>query len=787
MAKLEGGESILLHSLADLPPEAQSESDHLKQLGVRSMAAIPILHENMLAGFLCFMKAHQDGEWVTEDIRLLQLLANIFFNTIVHSLEEQLLLRRSAILEAVRLTAEYFLASSDWHDCIQEVLRCLGEASAVSRVYLFENHQAEDGTHLTSQRFEWCAPGVEPQINNPRLQNAPLLAPEFALLSKTVGRGETICGLTRDFTGPERSFLEAQGIRAIVIVPVNVQGVWWGFLGFDECLAERAWHPAEIGSLQAAANILGASIQRQLIAESLLQSRRRYRSLFEDSPISLWEQDFSGVREILTALKQADVADLRSYLKQRPETVAACMAAIRVININQATIDLYKIENEQQFRTNLSSFFSSEAADVFIEELVAIAAGKTSFESQSVNYKANGERMDILLKWSVAPGFEGSLQKVYISIQDITEAVRVENELRQQRAYAEALVKVAAALNNTLHLDEVLERILNSVDEVLPHHIASLALVDAGIISQVRTRGYNQASQEKFMNSWRLPVNGTPISRRMAETGQAVVVPDTWLDPDWIIIEERKWVRSFAGAPIQINNETAGFIFLDSATPGFFKPEHAAQLQAFAYHASIAIHNARLFESARQLAHNLQLLNDIIQAALETTSYQSMLQTLADNLGKLLNADGAFITLWDETRQLTIPAAAYGALRDSYPRFIGTPGELTLTSSVLSAGRPIAIEDVSNSPYINPSITMNFSTKSLLGIPLIAGERKLGGALIAFNQTHQFQPDEIKLAEQAAHPIALAVYKMQLLDAEQQQRKLAEALRASAMALNATH
>jgi diguanylate cyclase (GGDEF)-like protein/PAS domain S-box-containing protein len=180
-------------------------------------------------------------------------------------------------------------------------------------------------------------------------------------------------------------------------------------------------------------------------------------------------------------------------------------------------------------------------------------------------------------------------------------------------------------------------------------------------------------------------------------------------------------------------------------------------------------------EATRARTHYLATLNEITRAALEASDLPEMLQTLADQMGSLLHADGCFITLWNEETGETIPTAAYGAMRATYPKTPCVPGERTMTQSVLEAGHALVAEDVSNSPYMSPHIARGFPTRSILGLPLIAGGRKLGAALIAFNHTHPFRADEVSLGEQAAAQISLAVLKNRLLDEAQQARSQAEA------------
>jgi signal transduction histidine kinase/CheY-like chemotaxis protein len=169
-------------------------------------------------------------------------------------------------------------------------------------------------------------------------------------------------------------------------------------------------------------------------------------------------------------------------------------------------------------------------------------------------------------------------------------------------------------------------------------------------------------------------------------------------------------------------------------------------------------------KSLREREHYLSLLNEITLAALKTTDFQGMLDTLADQIRELIQADGAYITLWNETLQKTIPAAAYGLSHDFIQSIDIPPGEVSMTESVLKAGKPLVAEDISNSPYFNPRIAALFPDRSLIGLPLIADGRRLGAVLISYHQTHQFSADEIALCEQAAGLISLSLARATLLE-----------------------
>ncbi len=188
---------------------------------------------------------------------------------------ERALARRDAILQAVGFASEKLLRAENWEQDVQQVLARLGAAASASRVYIFECHSAADGTVLTSQRFEWAAPGIAPQIDNPDLQNLPLGEAGFSRWETVLSAGGTIHGLVRDFPPAEQDILSPQNILSLVVVPVFVENAWWGFIGFDECATERRWSEAELEVLNAAARTFGAAIARKH-AEAELQAQRDF-------------------------------------------------------------------------------------------------------------------------------------------------------------------------------------------------------------------------------------------------------------------------------------------------------------------------------------------------------------------------------------------------------------------------------------------------------------------------------------------------------------------------------
>lgn len=188
----------------------------------------------------------------------------------------------------------------------------------------------------------------------------------------------------------------------------------------------------------------------------------------------------------------------------------------------------------------------------------------------------------------------------------------------------------------------------------------------------------------------------------------------------------------------------------------------------------------------RARERSLGILNEIGRNAAVATDLQSLLDNLSGQFDDLINADGCYITLWDEENESVIPGSASGNFQDICQENQPLPDEPSITDAVLRLKRPLAIPDALNSPYVNQQMANQYSVISILGLPLISGQRKLGAILVAYCQAHTFTQHEIAICEQAADQIALAILKIYAIQEAQSQAREAEILRQVGAAVAAT-
>lgn len=212
--------------------------------------------------------------------------------------------RRDQILESIRFGAQRFVGTERWEEAVEPVLEKIGEAAGVSRAYLFRNFRDQTRTLCCAIRYEWTAPDVQSQLDNPELRHFSFQRRGFTQCSLRLAQNRFVRGRISAMERREQKALERRNILSILLMPVFVDGAWWGVLGLDECRVERDWTDAEIDSLRACADMLGASIVRERTQDALLEAKATLEERVAERTRELQEQ-FSAKERALAELASA--------------------------------------------------------------------------------------------------------------------------------------------------------------------------------------------------------------------------------------------------------------------------------------------------------------------------------------------------------------------------------------------------------------------------------------------------------------------------------------------------
>jgi len=173
--------------------------------------------------------------------------------------------------------------------------------------------------------------------------------------------------------------------------------------------------------------------QRRQAEIALRESEQRYRYIFDATGVSIWEEDFSRVKAAIDDLKSQGVRDFRQYFAAHPEFVREAVSMVKIVDVNDTTARLFTAESKDELLVSLHKIFLPETEEVFLGELLAIAEGRTSFAGETVLQTLKGERLTVLVSMTLPPPPAG-LERVLVTIMDITERKRSEEALRQAQA-----------------------------------------------------------------------------------------------------------------------------------------------------------------------------------------------------------------------------------------------------------------------------------------------------------------------------------------------------------------
>jgi len=225
--------------------------------------------------------------------------------------------------------------------------------------------------------------------------------------------------------------------------------------------------------------------KREEIERALRASEARYRNIFETAAVSIWEEDFSAVKAAIEELRQQGITDFERYLDEHPQFLHLAAQKIRVRDVNNTTVRMFGAQNKAQLLDNLAKIIPADALSVLKEEILAIAAGKTYFASETVNCTLQGKRIDVLVSITFPPPEDReAFRSVLVTLMDITARKQVEREIEKQRHLFQQLFEntpVAIAMLDTqdrlVRVNRAFESLFGyTQDEVIGQYINDLII-----------------------------------------------------------------------------------------------------------------------------------------------------------------------------------------------------------------------------------------------------------------------------------------------------------------------
>jgi PAS domain S-box-containing protein len=399
--------------------------------------------------------------------------------------------------------------------------------------------------------------------------------------------------------------------------------------------------------------------EQEQIEMALREGEARYRSLFEDSPISLWEEDFSAVKTHLDSLKQAGVADFRAYFKEHPEVVGSYAAKVKIVGVNRATLELFHAKSLEEFFGGLNQIFGPETFGVFQEELATLAEGKSRFESEGVNYTLTGERKDIVLRAFITPGHEENWSQVLITMNDITELKRLEQQIRESLERRTRQVETSIAVAQEIALAPALSALFDQVVNLVQaqfgyYHVHVYTLVGDYLVFQ---EGTGEAGRRMKETGHKIAFTAEQsLVAVAARTGEPALVSDVSQAAGWLPDSLLSETKAELALPIKLGNTVLGVLDIQNNTIGSLSEEDQLLLMGLCGQIAVTFNGRqiedereRLLAEVERRAHREQTIREITEKMRAATSLEDLVKTTAEELGQRFAAEYTLVNLGIES------------------------------------------------------------------------------------------------------------------------------------------
>jgi PAS domain S-box-containing protein len=494
--------------------------------------------------------------------------------------------------------------------------------------------------------------------------------------------------------------------------------------------------------LASIASQVALAIERKQSEEKVHRSEERYRALFENSPISIWEEDFSRVKKYLDCLKQQGVTDFATYFASHAEAVTECTQLINVLDVNHAGLQMYRAVNKKELIESTLEASCKGEQEHNVEDFVAIAEGRTGNGWEGQDETMKGNSIDINLRWSVAPGHEEDYSRVIVTVIDITERKRAEQELY---ASEERFRQMAENIEEVFWMTDIRsgkELYLSPASEKIWGHSAE----------------YMMNTPNVFIDSV-LPEDRPMVLRSLERErqGEKMEMEYRIIRPDGSV----RWIW-------------------DRAFPVFGEEGNIKILAGIA--ADITERKNAEAELSRRSKEATALLETSL--ALTNLDLKAILQEIGNSAKDLFAADGCRIFLMQpdgETLRCVL------ALQESPAAFLHLAIKLGegVTGSVAASGRTEIVNEMRNDPRAVHVPGTPEEEEALMFAPLRERDRTVGVISVRrLGIDRPFETADLALLEAFASMAASAVSNARLLDETQRRLSEFEALYENGLAVS---
>jgi PAS domain S-box-containing protein len=381
--------------------------------------------------------------------------------------------------------------------------------------------------------------------------------------------------------------------------------------------------------------------EKKQTQEALRLSEEKYRNIYENVADVIYETDNQGH---LTSISPS-IEKRGGYHPE--ELLGRSVTDFFAVPEQYAELDAQMIEHGSvnDFEVRLKR---KDGSQVFVSITAHIL-----FDENGHGVATEGVLRDITERKQA----EERIRQLNVELEH--RVVERTTQLRESNAYLSSLIETSIALNESLDVNAILDRILVQAHKLVPAQALNVMFVEGEHASIVRRIGYQgfETIEQNLLN-FRFPISW-PTFHQMYTTHESIYVADAAREARWQTIQGAEWVGSCIGVPLVIGNETIGFLNASHNQPNFFEQKHLLMLESLAHHAAIAIQNARLLAELKNALEKEQTMRDQLVHADKLAALGKMVSVIAHEINNpIQTVKNTFYLLEDQIKPGS-PAVEY--------------------------------------------------------------------------------------------------------------------------------
>jgi PAS domain S-box-containing protein len=363
---------------------------------------------------------------------------------------------------------------------------------------------------------------------------------------------------------------------------------------------------------------------------------------------------------------------------------------------------------------------------------------------------------------------EGNIWAVLAFARDISESKRAEEIIAKRAAELEAVAQVTVAASTILDTDKLLWEVTQLIKEHFKLYHAHIYLLNETKDRLKLVAGAGRVGRQMVAEGWSISMaRQQSLVARAARTRQPVIVNDVRAALDWLSNPLLPDTRSEMAIPLIVGNTVLGVLDIQSDQVDYFNQEDTFTKTILASQIAGAIQTVRSFEAVVEAQQELAVINKIFQEISRQLDVERLLETVYEQLQRVLVTDVFFVGLYDPSTGLI----DYPALYDSgqrYDRMVGPPLSGSSVEQVIQTGEPVLINRTPTemaSIHSTPQDMIGDENKisiSLLFVPLRLGQQIKGVMSVQSYKFNAYNDRDIVLLNSIANQVIVALENIRL-------------------------